>query len=76
MYLEHLGCTLNVPGDSSIYLDNFEYTWNLQFLHFLFSMEKGNVHPTNVPGECTWGFIVRMYIECTFQFIEAEHEAL
>ena len=34
-------------------------------------MEKGNVHPTNVPGECTWGFIVRMYIECTFQFIEA-----
>ena len=27
--------------------------------------------PANVSGECVWGFIVRMYIECTFQFIEA-----
>ena len=30
--------------------------------------------PANVSGECVWGFIVRMYIECIFQFIEAtEH---
>ena len=27
--------------------------------------------PANVSGECVWGFIVGMYIECTFQFIEA-----
>ena len=27
--------------------------------------------PANVSGECVWGFIVRMYIECIFQFIEA-----
>ena len=34
-------------------------------------MVEGIMPPANVSGECVWGFILRILIECGFQFIEA-----
>ena len=36
-----------------------------------FCMVEGIMPPSNLHGESTPDFIVRMYIECTFDFIEA-----
>ena len=38
---------------------------------FAFCMVEGIMPPANLHGESTPDFIVRMYIECTFEFIEA-----
>ena len=38
---------------------------------FAFCMVEGIMPPANLHGESTPDFIVRMYIECTFDFIEA-----
>ena len=43
---------------------------------FAFCMVEGIMPPANLHGESTPDFIVRMYIECTFEFIEALTEYL
>ena len=52
--------------------EDFTSAWRVFLMYFLNLMLDVIMPPANVSGECVCGFILRMWIECTFQFREAD----